>query len=239
MSHFFCDLTVPRVHTGDSGKLRSDVREAWQRLNSVALHHVSREMRGRRAWPRGQRPPSRSLWALIELQTSEPTDTSVCDERLCWLIWKPKERLFICQCQAFKIRTKRRRRRKRTSVRLIFARESCEALWQQRVSSSFVVDRRGIVHDTTFPCCNTYINCVCSEVFCEFLWVPWCFFGHNCPPSLPKNLCKHLSLPLWHFTPTKPSGTKCLQYDTRALTFIFLHPSTLSSFHCYRSSYCL
>ncbi len=77
-----------------------------------------------------------SLWAPIELQTPEPTDTSACDERLCWLIWNPKERLFIWQCQTFKIRTKRRRRRKRTSVSLTFACESCKELWKRRVSPS-------------------------------------------------------------------------------------------------------
>lgn len=38
------------AHQGQR-QLCSDVREAWQRLNSVALHHVSREMRGCRAWP--------------------------------------------------------------------------------------------------------------------------------------------------------------------------------------------
>lgn len=47
------DLSVPcpkGAHRGQR-QLRSDVQEAWQRLNSVALHHVSWEMRGCRAWP--------------------------------------------------------------------------------------------------------------------------------------------------------------------------------------------
>lgn len=38
------------AHQGQR-QLRSDVREAWQHLNSVALLHVSWEMRGCRAWP--------------------------------------------------------------------------------------------------------------------------------------------------------------------------------------------
>lgn len=62
-----------------------------------------------------------SVASLPELRSSyrrlNPLTHRPCDERPCWLIWNPEERLFICQCQTFKIRTKRRGRRKRTSVR--------------------------------------------------------------------------------------------------------------------------
>lgn len=112
--------------------------------------HLTRDER-MQSLARGQRPEWLSLWAQIKLQKTEPTDTSVCDERLCWLIWNPKGRLFICQCQGFKIRTKTRQKGKRTSVRLIFACESCKKLWKHLISLPLLLDDGSYVRDPTLP----------------------------------------------------------------------------------------
>lgn len=74
--------------------------------------------------------------ARIELRSNYRRLNPLTHRHVMKGIWNLKERLFICQCQAFKIRTKRRRRRKRTSVRLIFACESCGELWKQHVNPS-------------------------------------------------------------------------------------------------------
>lgn len=59
---------------------------------------------------RGQRAKLGSLGAHIELQTSEPADTSVCGEKALLTHLKLQGEVIYCQCQAFKIRTKRRTR---------------------------------------------------------------------------------------------------------------------------------
>lgn len=63
---------------------------------------------------------------------------SACDERICWLNWNPKERLFICQRQAFKIRTERRRRRKRATAKLKCSPGSRQSALEAKVYSIFV-----------------------------------------------------------------------------------------------------
>lgn len=80
---FFAFFAVPLPSFFHSEAERKREREKM-RQNSVTLH---RSMRGRRPWPRGRRSehplPLPLPRAAIELQTSKPTDSSACDERLC------------------------------------------------------------------------------------------------------------------------------------------------------------
>lgn len=100
--------------------------------------------------------------ARIELRSNYRRLNPLTHRRVMKGIWNLKERLFICQCQAFKIRTKRRRRRKRTSVRLIFACESCGELWKLFL----VFNSRNIAHDT-FTWSTVQIKCF--NIFFNFL----------------------------------------------------------------------
>lgn len=72
--------------------------------------------------------------ATIELRSDYRRLNPLTHRRVMKGIWNLKERLFICQCQAFKIRTKKRRRRKRTSEAHIW-------LWVMRRFNSWNVSR--------------------------------------------------------------------------------------------------
>lgn len=133
---FFCDSTVscPRgAHRGQR-QPRSDVREAWQRLNSVALHHVSREMRGCRAWPgvRGQD------CALSELRSNyrrlNPLTYRRVMKGFADSFETPRRGYLFVSVRLLKLEQREEEGGRRTSVRLIFARESCEELWKQHAS---------------------------------------------------------------------------------------------------------
>lgn len=96
--------------------------------------------------------------AKIELRSDYRRLNPLTHRRVMKGIWNLKERLFICQCQAFKIRTKKRRRRKRTSVRLIFGCESCGELWKEHVNPSFVFNSWNVSRDT-FTSSTIQRNC--------------------------------------------------------------------------------
>lgn len=96
--------------------------------------------------------------AKIELRSDYRRLNPLTHRRVMKGIRNLKERLFICQCQAFKIRTKKRRRRKRTSVRLIFGCESCGELWKEHVNPSLVFNSWNVSRDT-FTSSTIQRNC--------------------------------------------------------------------------------
>lgn len=114
-----------------------DVWGAWQCLSSVALHHVSREMRGRRTGPgiKGQ------SWALSELISSyrrlNPLTLRCAVKKLCWLIWNSKGRLFIVNVRLLKLEQREEQGGERTPARLVFASESCKPLRKRVILSLF------------------------------------------------------------------------------------------------------
>lgn len=140
-----CLLSSWRACWGHKSQ-HSYVWEAWQRLSPVALHHVSREMRGCRAGPgvKGQ------SWALSELISSyrrlNPLTLWCAMKKLCWLIWNSEERLFIVNVRLLKLEEREEQRGgEDTSEARICAwvmwaiKEACHS-----VSLLFIVENRSI-----------------------------------------------------------------------------------------------
>lgn len=86
---------------------------------------------------RGQRAKLGSLGAHIELQTSEPADTSVCGEKALLTHLKLQGRLFIVNVRLLKLEQREEQGGERTPARLVFASESCKPLRKRVILSLF------------------------------------------------------------------------------------------------------
>lgn len=158
--------------------------------------------------------------AKIELRSDYRRLNPLTHRRVMKGIRNLKERLFICQCQAFKIRTKKRRRRKRTWLSIFF---SNFGGWKG-------------IHSNDDP---QFVLAAC-----------WFWTLKNTPPSKLPIMVKrmlgevfsHLFLLLWHFTTSIKVRKKnvCLMRPdnwavwhltgSRTLTSICLHHLHLGTF---------
>lgn len=163
-------VVAPRVHTEDSGNFCSDVREAWQRLNSVALHHVSWGMRGCRAWPgvKGQNctlSERRSNYRRLNPLTHRHVMKGSADS-----FETPRRGYLFVNVRLLKLE-QREDEEGRDSVRIIFARESPEELWKQHVSpSASCWQQKYCCATKTLPWTATKINCF--NMF-SLHWISW------------------------------------------------------------------
>lgn len=157
MSHILW-LDCPRgAHWGQQ-QLRSDVREAWQHLNSVALHHVSREMRGCRAWPevKGQD------CALSELRSNYRRLNPLTHRRVMKgfadSFETPRRGYLFVSVRLLKLEQREEeggRGHQWGSYLLVSHARSCGNSMLVPLSFFLVIDSRGIVRDTTFPWSTT------------------------------------------------------------------------------------